>query len=73
MRHYLDQTCHNGAIMNILAVAVSIFLFVSSFVLFAYAFAVPEEFAAIVFFTGIMSASLSLAIPFHLMGQRDSR
>ncbi|MFM2353961.1 MAG: hypothetical protein RLZZ608_1367, partial [Actinomycetota bacterium] len=56
--------------MNILAVAVSIFLFVSSFVLFAYAFAVPEEFAAIVFFTGIMSASLSLAIPFHLMGQR---
>lgn len=59
--------------MNLIAVAVSVFLFVSSFVLFAYAFAVPESFAAIVFFTGIMSASLALAIPFHLMGRRDSR
>lgn len=59
--------------MNILAVAVSIFLFVSSFVLFAYAFAVPEEFAAVTFFIGIMSAALALAIPFHLMGRRDSR
>ena len=58
--------------MNIIAVAVSIFLFVSSFVLFSYAYAVPEEFAALVFFTGIMSASLALAIPFHLMGRRDS-
>lgn len=58
--------------MNIIAVAVSIFLFVSSFVLFAYAFAVPEQFAAIVFFIGIMSATLALVIPFHLMGRRDS-
>ena len=72
MRHYLEPTWHNGVIMNILAVAVSIFLFVSSFVLFAYAYAVPEQFAAAVFFIGIMSASLSLAIPFHLMGRRDS-
>ena len=58
--------------MNIFAAAVSVFLFVSSLLLFAYAFAVPEEFAALVFFTGIMSASLALAIPFHLMGRRDS-
>ena len=58
--------------MNIFAFAVSIFLFVSSFLLFAYAYAVPEEFAALVFFTGIMSASLSLAIPFHLLTRRDS-
>ncbi len=57
--------------MNILAVIVSLFLFVSSFLLFAYAFAVPEEFAAIVFFIGIMSASLSIAIPFNIMGHRE--
>jgi len=58
--------------MHIIAVAVSVLLFVSSFVLFAYAFAVPEEFAALMFFVGILAASLSLAIPFHLMGRRDS-
>lgn len=72
MRHYPEETWHNGRIMNILAVAISVFLFVSSFVLFAYAYAVPEQFAAALFFTGILSASLSLAIPFHLMGRRDS-
>jgi hypothetical protein len=58
--------------MNILAVAVSVLLFVSSFLLFSYAFAVPEEFAALVFFIGILSASAGLAIPFHLLGRRDT-
>ncbi len=57
--------------MNIIAVVVSIALFVSSFVLFAYAYAVPEEWAALTFFIGIMSVTLSLAIPFHLMGHRE--
>lgn len=57
--------------MNIFAVIVSLALFIASFVLFAYAFAVPEEFAALTFFIGIMSATLSLAIPFNIMGHRE--
>lgn len=57
--------------MNILAVIISIALFVSSFLLFAYAFAVPEEFAAVTFFIGIMSATLAVAIPFNIMGHRE--
>ncbi|MCA1943174.1 MAG: hypothetical protein LDL15_06160 [Yonghaparkia sp.] len=71
MRHYPAATWHNGAIMNIIAVVISIALFVSSFVLFAYAYAVPEEWAALTFFIGIMAVTLSLAIPFHLMGHRE--
>lgn len=71
MRHYPQETWHNESTMNILAVIVSLFLFVSSFLLFAYAFAVPEEFAALVFFIGIMSASLSIAIPFNFLGHRE--
>jgi hypothetical protein len=43
----------------------------SSFLAFAYAFAVPEEFAAAVFFAGILAASASFAIPIHLLGRRD--
>ena len=42
--------------MNIIAVVISMVLFLSSFVLFAYAFAVPEEWAALTFFVGILSA-----------------
>ena len=71
MRHYLGETWQNGNTMNIFAVIVSVALFVASFVLFAYAFAVPEEFAALTFFIGIMSVTLSMAIPFNLLGHRE--
>lgn len=71
MRHYPVETWHNESTMNILAVIVSLALFVASFLLFAYAFAVPEEFAAITFFIGIMSATLSVAIPFNILGHRE--
>lgn len=57
--------------MNLIAVIISVALFLSSFVLFAYAYAVPEEWAALTFFIGIMSVSLSLAIPFHILGHRE--
>ena len=57
--------------MKILVVIAAIALFLASFPLFAYAFAAPEEFKAIIFFTGIMSISLSMAIPFHILGNRE--
>jgi K+-sensing histidine kinase KdpD len=71
MRHYPAATWHNGAIMNIIAVVISMILFLSSFVLFAYAFAVPEEWAALTFFVGILSVTLSMAIPFQILGHRE--
>ena len=45
--------------MKILAAVVSLALFFASFPLFAYAFWVPEQWAALVFFMGIMSVTLS--------------
>lgn len=57
--------------MKIFAVIASLALFLASFPLFAYAFWVPEEWAALTFFTGIMSVTLSLAIPLNLLGRRD--
>ncbi len=71
MRHYLRENWQNESTMNILAVIVSIALFLASFLLFAYAFAVPEEFAALTFFIGIMSVTLSMAIPFKILGHRE--
>ncbi len=58
-------------IMNIIAVAVSVALFLGSFLLFAYAYAVPEEWAAVTFFAGIIAVTLSMAIPFTLLGHRE--
>ncbi len=57
--------------MNIIAVVISMVLFLSSFVLFAYAYAVPEEWAALTFFVGILSVTLSMAIPFSILGHRE--
>ncbi|GAA1737484.1 hypothetical protein [Microcella frigidaquae] len=57
--------------MNLIAVVVSMLLFLSSFVLFAYAYAVPEGWQALTFFIGIMAVTLSLAIPFHILGHRE--
>ena len=65
------ETWQNGYIMKIIVVVASIALFLASFPLFAYSFAAPDEFKAIIFFTGIMSISLSLAIPFHILGSRE--
>lgn len=57
--------------MKIFAVIISLALFLASFPLFAYAFWVPEEWAPLTFFTGIMSVTLSLAIPFNILGRND--
>lgn len=57
--------------MKLIAVVVSLALFLAAFPLFSYAFWVPEEWAAIMFFTGIMSATLALAIPLSILGRRD--
>jgi hypothetical protein len=57
--------------MKLFAFLVALILFVGSFVLFGYAFSVPEAAAPWLFFSGIAAVSLSLAIPFHLLQKTD--
>ncbi len=57
--------------MKLFAFVVALILFVGSFVLFYYAFSVPEAAAGWVFFSGIIAVSLSLAIPFHFLQKTD--
>ncbi len=57
--------------MKILPAIAAIALFLASFPMFAYAFAVPEQFAGALFFAGILAVSLAVAIPFSILGRRD--
>ena len=58
---------------------VNVFYFILAFVffalgifLFAFAFTVPD-FEAILFVGGVASISVSLAIPFHILGHSEQR
>lgn len=53
--------------MKIFAFVVALGLFIGSFVLFGYAFAVPEGWNLALFFAGLIAVSISLAIPFHVL------
>ena len=57
--------------MKVIAFVVSVVLFVASFLMFGYAFALAEPFNLILFFAGIVAVSLSLVIPFHLLERLD--
>jgi len=62
--------------MKIFAFLVCLGLFVGSFLLFGYAFAVEGETLFVpnsswVFFAGIAAVALSLMIPFHLLEKFD--
>jgi hypothetical protein len=62
--------------MKIFAFLVALGLFVGSFVLFGYAFAVEGQVLFIdnsiwLFSGGLLAVALSLAIPFHLLEKFD--
>jgi hypothetical protein len=57
--------------MKVFIFLVCLVLFVGSFLLFGYAFSVPEQWAGLMFFSGIAAVSVSLAIPFHLLQHTD--
>lgn len=57
--------------MNIVATIISMILFLSSFGLFSYAFAVPEQWAALTFFAGILAVTVAMAIPISILGHRE--
>ncbi|MBN9607477.1 MAG: hypothetical protein J0G30_12785 [Actinomycetales bacterium] len=59
--------------MNVFAFVVSAILFLGSFLLFGYAFAVGGGVLAITMFIGgVLAVSASLAIPFHILGRSSS-
>ena len=57
--------------MNILAYVVFAVLFFGSWLLFGYAFVMPYPLNLGMFLGGIMLASASLMIPFHVLGKLD--
>ena len=57
--------------MNILAYVVFAILFFGSWLLFGYAFVMPYPLNFGMFLGGILLASASLMIPFHVLGKLD--
>lgn len=57
--------------MNILAYVVFAILFFGAWLLFGYAFTVVYPFNLGMFLGGILLASASLMIPFHVLGKLD--
>ena len=57
--------------MKVIVFLVALAFFVGSFLLFGYAFSVPEAWAGPVFFAGILAVCVSLGIPFHLLERTD--
>lgn len=57
--------------MKVLAFVISMGVFVGSFLLFGYAFAVGPGWNYLLFSLGLVAISVSLAIPFHLLKKLD--
>ncbi len=57
--------------MKLFAFLVSVVLFVGSFLMFGYGVAIGEAGGAWLFAGGIIAASVSLMIPFHLLENFD--
>jgi len=57
--------------MKLVAFLIALILFLGSFLLFGYAFTVPEAAAPWMFFSGIIAICVSLAIPFHWLRKAD--
>ncbi len=57
--------------MKVFVFLVALAFFVGSFFLFGYAFSVPEAWAGLVFFSGIIAVVIAFSIPFHLLPRLD--
>jgi len=58
--------------MNVFYFIIAFVIFLGGIALFAFAFDVPN-FQAIMFLGGIAAISISLAIPFHILGHGEQR
>jgi hypothetical protein len=57
--------------MKIFAFLVCLALFIGSFALFGYSFAVGDGWNIVLFFAGLLAVAASLFIPFHLLEKFD--
>jgi len=57
--------------MKVFIFLVAFAFFAGGLLLFGYAFSVPEAWAALVFFSGIIAVVISLTIPAHLLSRTD--
>lgn len=57
--------------MKLFVFLICLILFVGSFLMFGYGVAIGEAAGAVLFAGGIIAASVSLMIPFHLLEKLD--
>jgi uncharacterized membrane-anchored protein YitT (DUF2179 family) len=68
----MQRTPSSQDTMNVFYFIIAFVFFALGIFLFAFAFNVPN-FEAILFVGGIASISISLAIPFHIIGHSEQR
>jgi hypothetical protein len=57
--------------MNIFLFIISSLVFLASFPMFAYAFVVPEQFAALLFGAGVITSVVAFVIPMVILGRSE--
>ena len=68
----MQRTPSSQDTMNVFYFILAFLFFALGIFLFAFAFNVPN-FEAILFVGGVASISISLAIPFHIIGHSEQR
>ena len=57
--------------MKVFVFLVALAFFLAAFLLFGFAFSVPEQWAGPMFFSGIIAVVIAFSIPFHLLERAD--
>lgn len=57
--------------MNVFLFVISSLIFLASFPMYAYAFVVPEQFAALLFGAGVITSVVAFAIPMVMLGRSE--
>ncbi len=57
--------------MNIFLFVLSSLIFLASFPMYAYAFVVPEQFAALLFGAGVLTSCAAFVIPIVMLGRSE--
>ena len=57
--------------MNVFLFIISSLVFLASFPMFAYSFVVPEQFAALLFGSGVITSVLAFVIPIVVLGRSE--
>lgn len=68
----MQRDPHSQDTMNVVYFIIAFLCFLAGIALFAFAFNFPA-FQAVMFLAGIGAISVSLAIPFHVLGHGEQR